>query len=149
MTTFESASHSAVRPNAATPALAFGMAFADLYRRDGLVKLDQAFLDFLREGDASLRIRLDHARIHPDELDPKDDSALLIEIAPWMEDFVAKLFSIEPEVCALAARHHELAPLYSCKRQFVQRRAMNKVSEEDVLAGHHCFRSTLLFCVTP
>ena len=135
MTTLESASHSAVRPNAATPALAFGMAFADLYRRDGLVKLDQAFLDFLREGDAALRIRLDHARIHPDELDPKDDSALLIEIAPWMEDFVAKLFSIEPEVSALAARHHELAPLYSCKRQFVQRRAMNKVSEEDVLAA--------------
>ena len=135
MTTLESASHSAVRPNAATPVLAFGMAFADLYRRDGLVKLDQAFLDFLRGGDAGLRIRLDHARIHPDELDPKDDSALLIEIAPWMEDFVAKLFSIEPEVCALAARHHELAPLYSCKRQFVQRRAMNKVNEEDVLAA--------------
>ena len=135
MTTLESASHSAVRPNAATPVLAFGMAFADLYRRDGLVKLDQAFLDFLRGGDAGLRIRLDHARIHPDELDPKDDSALLIEIAPWMEDFVAKLFSIEPEVCALAARHYELAPLYSCKRQFVQRRAMNKVNEEDVLAA--------------
>lgn len=50
MTTLESASHSAVRPNAATPVLAFGMAFADLYRRDGLVKLDQAFLDFLRGG---------------------------------------------------------------------------------------------------
>ncbi|MEK7843262.1 MAG: FAD-dependent oxidoreductase [Pseudomonadota bacterium] len=135
MTILESALHSAATTAAATPVLAFDMAFADLYRRDGLVKLDQAFLDFLREGDAGLRIRLDHARAHPDELDPKDESALLIELAPWMEDFIARLFGIETEVCALAARHHELAPLYSCKRQFVQRRAMNKVSEAEVLAA--------------
>ncbi len=133
MTILESALHSATTTAMATPILGFGMVFADLYRRDGLVKLDQAFLDFLREGDAGLHIRLDHARAHPDELDPKDESALLIELAPWMEDFIARLFGIETEVRALAARHHELAPLYSCKRQFVQRRAMNKVSEAEVL----------------
>ncbi len=51
-----------------------------------------------------------------------------------MEDFIARLFGIEKEVAELAARHHQLAPLYSCKRQFVQRRAMNKVSEAE-LAG--------------
>ncbi|MGH8683909.1 MAG: FAD-dependent oxidoreductase, partial [Nitrosospira sp.] len=98
---------------------------------DGLIRLDQAFLDFLHEGEAGLRARLDHARAYPDSLDRKDESALLIEIAPWMEDFIARLFGIEKEVSALAARHHQLAPLYSCKRQFVQRRAMNKVSEAE------------------
>ena len=133
MTNLESVLSSAAATAAATPVLGFDMVFADLYRRDGLVKLDQAFLDFLREGDAGLRIRLDHARAHPDELDPKDESALLIELAPWTEDFIARLFGIETEVRALAARHHELAPLYSCKRQFVQRRAMNKVSEASML----------------
>ena len=51
------------------------MAFADLYRREGLVKLDQAFLQFLGEGEAGLRIRLDHARAHPDSLDRKDGSS--------------------------------------------------------------------------
>ena len=59
---------------------------------------------------------------------------LLIEIAPWMEDFIARLFGIEKEVAELAARHHQLAPLYSCKRQFVQRRAMNKVSDAEAAA---------------
>ncbi|MBL8499700.1 MAG: FAD-dependent oxidoreductase, partial [Nitrosomonas sp.] len=59
---------------------------------------------------------------------------LLIEIAPWLEDFIARLFNIETEVQQLAARHHELAPLYFCKRQFVQRRAKSKVSDEE-LAG--------------
>lgn len=108
------------------------MAFADLYRRDGLVRLDQAFLDFLQEGEPGLRARLDLARSAPGSLDRKTESALLIEIAPWMEDFIARLFGIQKEVAELAARHHQLAPLYSCKRQFVQRRAMNKVSEAEV-----------------
>ncbi|SDY86382.1 FAD-dependent oxidoreductase [Nitrosomonas sp. Nm58] len=113
-----------------SPGLKFGVTFADLYNRDGLVKLDEAFLDFLREGEAGLRACLDHARRYPDELAPKDESAFLIELAPWLEDFIAQLFGIENQVRALAARHHELAPLYFCKRQFVQRRAKTKVSDE-------------------
>ncbi len=117
------------------PALGFGMAFADLYRREGLVRLDQAFIDFLGEGDPALRARLEHARLHPDSLDRKEEAALLIEVGPWLEDFIAKLFGIEKEAGALAARHHQLAPLYSCKRLFVQRRAMNKVSAADAAAA--------------
>jgi len=111
------------------------MVFADLYRRDGLVKLDQAFLDFLGAGDPVLRVRLDQARANPESLDRKAEAALLIEVAPWMEDFIGALFGIEKEIAELAARHHQLAPLYSCKRQFVQRRAMNKVSEADTVAA--------------
>jgi len=112
----------------------FGFTIADFYRRSGLVKLDQIFLDFLRTGDEVLHKKLEYARAHPDELLPKDDSALLIEIAPWVEDFIARLFNIETEVQQLAAKHHELAPLYFCKRQFVQRRAKGKVGDEE-LAG--------------
>lgn len=111
------------------------MVFADLYRREGLLRLDRAFLDFLGEGEPALRARLEHARFHPDSLDRKEEAALLIEVGPWMEDFIARLFGIEKEAGALAARHHQLAPLYSCKRLFVQRRAMNKVSGEDAAAA--------------
>ncbi|SFW35329.1 FAD-dependent oxidoreductase [Nitrosovibrio sp. Nv17] len=113
------------------PELGFSMAFADLYQREGLVRLDQAFLHFLEEGDAGLRVRLDHARAQPDSLDRKDEAALLIEVAPWMEDFIARLFGIESEIAILATSHHRLAPLYACKRQFVQRRAANKVSDAE------------------
>lgn len=114
----------------ATLTLGHGMTFSELYDRDGLVKLDQIFLDVLREGDAALRARLDQARQHPGSLAAKDESALLIELAPWLEDFIATLFDIGNEVRALAQRHHELAPLYFCKRQFVQRRAKTKVSDQ-------------------
>ena len=132
MKSLESALHSLSDTTATSPALGFDINFLDLYRRDGLLKLDQAFLDFLQDGDPKLRARLDHARTHCGALNNKDESGLLIEVASWLDDFVSKLFCIETEIHVLAARHHELAPLYSCKRQFVQRRAMNKVSEEDV-----------------
>lgn len=116
----------------ASPNFNFDFTIADLYRRSGLVKLDQLFMDFLHTGDEVLQKKLEHARAHPDGLLPKDDSALLIEIAPWLEDFIARLFNIEHEVQQLAARHHELAPLYFCKRQFVQRRAKGKVSDAEL-----------------
>ncbi|TDI74944.1 MAG: pyridine nucleotide-disulfide oxidoreductase, partial [Betaproteobacteria bacterium] len=132
MKSLEPVLHSLSGTTAVSPVLGFNMSFADLYRRNGLLKLDQAFLGFLHEGEPGLRVRLDHARVHSDSLNYKDESSLLIEIASWMDDFISKLFCIETEVHALAFRHHELAPLYSCKRQFVQRRARNKVSEEDV-----------------
>jgi NADPH-dependent glutamate synthase beta subunit-like oxidoreductase len=134
MTSLQMAPHAASAIVASSPELGFGMVLADLYRRDGLVKLDQAFLDFLHAGDPVLRVRLDQARANPESLDRKAEAALLIEVAPWMEDFVGALFGIEKEIAELAARHHQLAPLYSCKRQFVQRRAMNKVTEAEAAA---------------
>ena len=112
--------------------LKFGFSFSDLYDRKGLVRLDAAFLDFLVEGNAGLVAQLKEARQFPDHNTSKAQSELLIALAPHLEDFLARLFDIEPQVRALAEKHHELAPLYSCKRLFVQRRAMTKVKPEEV-----------------
>jgi NADPH-dependent glutamate synthase beta subunit-like oxidoreductase/NAD(P)H-flavin reductase len=115
--------------------LGFGLSFADLYRRDGLARLDAAFLARLGETDAScagsLQSRLAAARENPSALDSKSESALILEIAPHLDDFLAELFGIQAEFAGLASRHHELAPLYAVKRQFVQRRAANKVKPEE------------------
>ena len=105
--------------------LAHGLAFADLYSDDGARRIDTLFGGHLREADAALADRLAAARAAPATLAARDESALLICLAPHVEDFLARLFGIEAEVQALAARHHELAPLYAVKRQFVQRKAMN------------------------
>ena len=110
--------------------LAHGLSFADLYGRDGLVKIDVAFLEFLAASDAALNVRLLAAREKPESLDAKAESALILEIAPHLDDFLSELFGIQAEFRTLAARHHELAPLYSIKRQFVQRRASNKIKPE-------------------
>ena len=74
------------------------------------------------------------ARRDPDAVERLDESNLLVDLAPHLEDFIGELFGIAAEVRALQARHHELAPLYSVKRLFVQRRAVKGVKEADAVA---------------
>src|SRR5512134_2354942 len=111
-------------------ALAFGIRFSDLYERDGLLRVDAAFLGFLGEIDAALRERLISARQKIPS--GKDESDLLVALAPHVEDFLARLFGIEAEARELAGRHNALAPLWSVKRLFVQRRALHKVKPEEL-----------------
>ena len=106
--------------------LRFGLTFPDLYQRDGLMRLDAAFVRALTETDSALCQRLRDARERFAGFSAKQESELLIALAPHVEDFIAALFGIEAEVRGLAARHHELAPLFSCKRLFVQRKALHK-----------------------
>ncbi|MGH8257716.1 MAG: pyridine nucleotide-disulfide oxidoreductase, partial [Steroidobacteraceae bacterium] len=110
-----------------------GFSIQDLYDSAGLSRLDAAFLMFLAECDRALAERLIAARATPQALAAREESELLIAVAPHMEDFMARLFGIEAEVGALAARHHELAPLYGCKRQFVQRKAMHQYKADEAL----------------
>jgi NADPH-dependent glutamate synthase beta subunit-like oxidoreductase/NAD(P)H-flavin reductase len=105
--------------------LAHGLAFADLYSAEGLAKLDAAFLATLAP---ELGLHLVAARQSPPA--GKEESTFLIELAPHVEDFVGGLFGIGKELQALAARHHELAPVFACKRLFVQRRALKAYKVE-------------------
>src|SRR5436309_12341821 len=109
--------------------LGFGVRFGDLYEREGLMRLDAAFLRFLGEADTALHDRLLAARQNSAI---KDESDLLVALAPHVEDFLPKLFGIQAQARALAERHNELAPLYSVKRQFVQRRALHKVKRAEI-----------------
>ena len=108
--------------------LGFGLRFNDLYEREGLLRVDAAFLGYLGEADRALCEELQSSRTTPPPA--REESDLLVALAPHVEDFLARLFAIEAEVQALAERHNELAPLYSVKRLFVQRRALHKVKPE-------------------
>ncbi|HEX7360627.1 MAG TPA: FAD-dependent oxidoreductase [Bryobacteraceae bacterium] len=110
--------------------LPFGLAFEDLYLREGLVKLDAIFLEELRQAAPELHTRLVAARQAPDALASKEYSLLIIEAGPYLEDFVAHLFGIDADLRELQARHSKLAPLYSVKRRFVQRKALTGYTVE-------------------
>src|SRR5260370_16808138 len=112
-------------------ALQHGLTFADLYERDGLVRLHRAFVAHLAAAETTLHDRLMAARAAPEALDRKGESELLVDLAPHLEDFLGDLFGIAGEVRALQARHDKLAPLYSTKRLFVQRRAVKEIKEAD------------------
>ena len=114
--------------------LAHGLTFADLYSVAGAARIDALFIAHLRRSDAELAARLERGRTAPSALAAKDESALLIALAPHVEDFLAELFGIEAEVRALEAQHHALAPLYAVKRQFVQRKAMHAYNADAAAA---------------
>ncbi|MFO0388626.1 MAG: FAD-dependent oxidoreductase [Alphaproteobacteria bacterium] len=115
----------------------FGIGFEELYHRDGLVKIDGIFCDVLKAADVELFNRFVAARAvkqNPEsrvQSSEKEESQLLIDLAPHVEDFIAKLFRIETEMQKLAEWHHTLAPLYACKRLFVQRRAAKALKQEE------------------
>ena len=103
------------------PSLAHGLSFDDLHDREGLARLDAAFVAWLQSVDASLHARLMAARTTPDQLAVKDESNLLIEVARPLEDFIAALFGVSAQASELRGRHTKLGLLYDCKRLFVQR----------------------------
>lgn len=106
--------------------LNFGFSFNDLYQRDGLVRIDAKFLEFLRAADEQKHDELVAARVSG-----QADSALLVALAPEVEKFIAVLFGVEKELTALNGRHIDLTPLYTAKRLFVQRRAAKTFKQEE------------------
>ncbi len=109
----------------------YGIKFEELYQRDGLVKIDNIFVEQLKGSDVALFNRLMAARADKSLLSDKDHSQLLIDLAPWVEDFIGELFGVKKEILELAQAHHILAPLYACKRLFVQRRAAKALTLEE------------------
>jgi NADPH-dependent glutamate synthase beta subunit-like oxidoreductase/NAD(P)H-flavin reductase len=113
--------------------LKFGFVFEDLYRREGLERIDATFLEMLKASSPDLHDRLSAARRDPTALASKPASELIVEVAPHLEDFIGELFEIGPELRQLQARHAELAPLHAVKRKFIQRRLTGR-KLEDALA---------------
>ena len=106
--------------------LSYDLNFQDLYSNDGLTKIHQHFNQFLNELDFELCARWHAAQTAPDALLAKDESSLIIALAPFVEEFIANLFDITPALIRLKKSHNELSIIPFIKRQFVQRFALKK-----------------------
>jgi len=117
--------------------LAWDLRFEDLYSNEGLRRIDQRFVAELDAREPALAEKFRSAREKVGAgkpLAPKDEAALLLEVAPHIDAFVGALFGVSEELADLRGRHHALEPLYKVKWKFVKRQAMLKFSAED-LAG--------------
>jgi len=120
-----------------TVQLAWDLRFEDLYSNEGLRRIDQRFVAELDAREPALAEKFRSAREKVGAgkpLAPKDEAALLLEVAPHIDAFVGALFGVSEELADLRGRHHALEPLYKVKWKFVKRQAMLKFSAED-LAG--------------
>ncbi|MEM7616818.1 MAG: FAD-dependent oxidoreductase [Pseudomonadota bacterium] len=117
--------------------LAYNIQFKELYCNNSLKKIDNEFIGFIKNHDIALYNKLMAARAHPESLDIKDESNFLLELAPYLEDFLGKLFNIEQDVTNLQNQHNDLAILYKVKRLFIQRKALKlaKVKEANNYNG--------------
>lgn len=100
-----------------------------LYSLPGMEQIDAAFLNFLKEESKELHDLYIKAREFP----PTNTSPFLLEVGPLLESFIAQIFGIEEEVFLLQKSISDLAPLYLCRRLFVQRIALKKFSVEEVI----------------
>lgn len=108
--------------------LGFGLSFQDLHTLDGLARLDQHFLNILKE--EGLSDLMEEARDCPHNLAPSQESQLILKLAPHVEAFLAKLFGICSDIDALQGTQHHATALFRCKRLFVQRQAAVAFSRE-------------------
>jgi len=114
--------------------LGLGFTFEQLYTVEGASAIDQAFIAHLAKADVELHNRFVAGRADPSALENKEQSELIVDAAPHVEDFIGQLFGIAPEIAAVQARHDALAPIYTVKRLFVQRRAVKGVEPAEAEA---------------
>ncbi len=110
--------------------LAFGFRFADLSTAEGLARLDQRFLAFLRGQDEALHERLIAYRSGT-ALTGLEISELLLAVAPHLETFLGELFGLKQELAALRAATLSHDPVFAFKKQFVQRRARRRLAKKE------------------
>ena len=104
--------------------LSFNFTFEDLHSNHGIDQINQQFHLFLKEVNHELFAQyLVALAKQPSD---KEQSQLLIELAPYIDDFIAHLFVIERDVNALINIHKPIALIAKAKRLFVQRRALKK-----------------------
>ncbi|HSH44196.1 MAG TPA: FAD-dependent oxidoreductase, partial [Arenicellales bacterium] len=96
--------------------------FSDLQTQSGLESLDAAFLDELERADAGLHQRVMDYRHGPAPAN-RAVSELLIELAPLLQDFLARRFDIEDALSRQRAAVDDLQPIAVFKEELVKKRA--------------------------
>ncbi|HEX6183160.1 MAG TPA: FAD-dependent oxidoreductase, partial [Pyrinomonadaceae bacterium] len=108
-----------------------GFTYGDLYRPERLRALAEAFYAEVGRADAALHARLaEYVASRGESLKgTKAESDLLVEAAPHLSRFVARLFRVEQERERLAESITAQDPVFQFK-QFVQRRATKSFPAE-------------------
>ena len=123
-------------PAADAVTLGFGFGFADLATREGLVRLDRTFLEWLAGEDAALHARLLAARAAPDGVAVLDESELVVALAAASR--CVRRHAVRHrgrDAGAGTAKPHALDPIHACKRLFVQRQAVKKYPDPSGFDG--------------
>jgi NADPH-dependent glutamate synthase beta subunit-like oxidoreductase/NAD(P)H-flavin reductase len=99
-----------------------GFRYADLFSPPRLAALAAAFDDWLAREAPDAAARFAAWRAAPDALDNVAAAERILETAPHLSRFVARLFHIEAEHERHLAAAHAFDPIWRFKKEYVQRR---------------------------
>ena len=106
-----------------------GFSFAELFHAKGLKRLDDEFIATLARENSQLAEDLQAHRQASKEFTPIALSELLIACATVLEEFLARLFSIEEAAAIAAAKTVSDNPISTFKKYFVLRRAKKQLQQ--------------------
>ena len=110
----------------------FELTPANLYSREGLLRLDAHFLHWLGARDTRMAEQLVGARAAAAAPERKAESELWLALAPQVDEFLSELFTIGADTAALRGRQRDLDVVFEARRKFVQRYVLKRVKPEEV-----------------
>ena len=122
----------------------FELTPANLYSREGLLRLDAHFLHWLGARDSRLAEQLVSARtataatsatpggIPVATAERKAESELWLALAPQVDEFLSELFAISADTASLRGRQRDLDVVFEARRKFVQRYVLKRAKPEEV-----------------
>jgi NADPH-dependent glutamate synthase beta subunit-like oxidoreductase/NAD(P)H-flavin reductase len=109
-----------------------GFTFPELFRPEGLNRLDQVFLGQLKQQYPDLHTKLIAYRAKTNAFTSLEISELLISCASILENFLASLFQIEEAVAISRAKTTSQNPISLFKKYFVLRRAKKELAKANI-----------------
>ena len=110
----------------------FELNAANLYSREGLLRLDAHFLHWLGARDSRMAEQLVSARAVAATPERKAESELWLALAAQVDEFLSELFKISAETAALRGRQRDLDVVFEARRKFVQRHVIKRAKLEEV-----------------
>ncbi|HEX9929264.1 MAG TPA: FAD-dependent oxidoreductase [Pyrinomonadaceae bacterium] len=108
--------------------------YADLYKPERLRELAETFYDEIKQENAELHSALmQYIAARGANYEQKVESKILTDAAPYLSNFIARLFNIEPRRESLVQSVKEQDPVWQFKF-FIQRRAIKKFPAEQAVA---------------
>ncbi|MBI3195149.1 MAG: hypothetical protein HYZ34_11905, partial [Ignavibacteriae bacterium] len=108
--------------------------YYDLFKPEKLADLTHLFFEDVKAKDPEMYQRFDeYRRTKGEGLNDIEISNRLTEMAPYLSEFVVRLFGVENEANAHKIRADKEQIIFTFKKEFFTRRALKKVTKEAAL----------------
>ncbi len=109
--------------------------FPDLFQADKLAELTEIFYNEVRSQNPALFERFDdYRKAQGAGYEVTESSAILVEMAPYLDAFVARIFGVEAEMKIKKITAGRERILFKFRRDFFNRRALKKYTREQAEA---------------